>query len=127
MTDAEIIKALSIHSDFKSNCEECAFQGDTFCVRSLTGEALNLIERQRSKIENLEKREYPYTFIMQSRGCGKLAFERTIKNFKAEAVKEFAEKLKMCAESSRDYSQWVFSINESQLDNLVKEMTGGAE
>ena len=44
------------------------------------------------------------------------------KEIKSEAVREFVKTLKMCAESSQDYSEWVFTIRESQLDKLVEEM-----
>ena len=43
---------------------------------------------------------------------------------KAEAVKEFAARLKEKSDSRFDYSELVFEISEGNIDNLVKEMAG---
>ena len=43
---------------------------------------------------------------------------------KAEAYKEFAERLKEKSDSRFDYSELVFEISEEDIDNLVKEMVG---
>ena len=43
---------------------------------------------------------------------------------KAEAYKEFAERLKEKSDSRFDYSELVFEISEEDIDNLAKEIIG---
>ena len=102
MTDNEIIKALEtcILGDCDvCNCK-CGSVGD--CRDTLNKHSLDLINRQQAEIERLEKHTEMYHEV------------------RAEAIKEFAEKLK-----KRFYliaGRCV--VNVYQIDNLVKEMVG---
>ena len=122
MNDNEIIKAL-----------ECCKTGD--CIHCpkwkneyISGEcndilhfALDLINRQKAEIERKDRILESYA-LQYGTATDK---EVLLKQAKAEAIKEFAEKLK------EKYSQAdilcprrIISITEKGLDNLVKEMVG---
>ena len=123
MTDTEIIKALECCAadSTKDTCVCCPF-GRTANCNQLEGLALDLVNRQQAEIERLK--EMVGEVIIPARGGGKTAFLMLrIKAFQAEAIREFAEKLKdqsewhSCRERSFDY------ICLDDIDNLVKEMT----
>lgn len=132
MTDNEIIKALErcIASDGKRDCDICPFSDELLfedCTGTLMSETASLINRQKEEIEGLKNRD------LQVEVSEKL--EREIK---AEAVKEFVERLK----EQDGYDNHVFDdcasilvpeeylkgrdekIKEvwNTIDNLVKEM-----
>ena len=75
--------------------------------------ALDLINRQQTEIENLKK---AYEIYEESSG---------LKWAKAEAIKEFAERLKHGKYYDLNYCEWVVEVGVSEIDNLVKEMTEG--
>lgn len=118
MTDNEIIKAL----EFDKNSE-------------LDQEVLNLINRQKAEIERLQKSngEMFVTISEQDAEIEELKSARrsALKVFqlhteiRAEAIKEFAETAKSKAHFSEDFGEACVSCYD--LDNLVKEMTGGSE
>jgi hypothetical protein len=82
--------------------------------------ALDLINRQQAEIERLQKVNDSFTDI------GKMYSE-----IKAEAIKEFAERLKNIYIKDKRYDRpnahtlidWLFA----NIDNLVKEMVGDTE
>ena len=83
MTDNDIIKALECCGAGWDGCEPCPlcnYDGD--CLESIVGDILNLITRQKAEIERLKATVDSFTDI------GKLYSE-----IKAEAIKEFAERL----------------------------------
>lgn len=104
MTDDEIIKVLEWH--VKADCcEDCeAFENGCNEI-ILTEKVLDLINRQKAEIEQLNK-------------------------LKSEAIKEFAEKLKKEAFDydvtfgfGREHCTEAVSVND--INRLVEEMTGG--
>ena len=101
MTDNEIIKALEY-------CKDCSAK--------LNVEIIDLINRQQKDIDDLCKvlgRAYQENcFLEASRKC-----------VKAEAIKEFAEKLKDDMVPNID-DTYIESFVEEYIDNLVKEMVG---
>ena len=105
-TDEEIIKALECCT--LGDCFPCAYGNiGVGCRDKMNADALDLIKRQKAEIEEL--REIIFTDRSEA-----------IKNLKAEAIKEFAERLKGKAEFTtiagyRDYGRLI--------NNLVKEMT----
>ena len=127
MNDAGIIKALecfAIDKDFdESCCIGCAFETKSICCENASNgiarKALHTIKCQQAEIEKLKLENH---VLSQNRITMPERLE-IVNNAKDKAIREFADKLKNCAESSRDYSEWVFTINESALDNLVKQMT----
>ena len=131
MTDNEIIKALEIcskstngcsHSNY--TCEDCYLNGQPMCSSVLFQDTLDLINRQKAEIERLEER------IIEVQRCDKELIEtlhkiheEKIEAAKAEAIKEFAERLKMQGVTFL-HNKVVLS---NEIDNLVKEMVGDAE
>ena len=131
MTDNEIIKALECLRGNAFDCGECPYCScyPAPCEQQVAKDALFLITRQQTEIERLKNRD------MQVEVSDKL--EREIK---AEAVKEFTERLK----EQDGYDNHVFDdcasilvpkeylkgrdekIKEvwTTIDNLVKEMVG---
>lgn len=106
MTDTEIIKALECCSSRK-NCEEnCPYfelKRNFFeCVQVSTSDAIDLIKRQQAEIEKA----------------------------RAEAIKEFADKLKekavdvgICDAQGNSFGGATV-VFVGDIDNLVKEMVG---
>lgn len=114
LTDEEIIKALTELSRYTG------FQKKYTQVLNAT---LDLIKRQKSEIERL-KGSTIVNNIME--------IQRIKREAKAEASKEFAERLKLHSYIMSDESQTgiinrhsVVTVN--QIDNLLKEMVGDEE
>lgn len=136
MTDNEIMQALKCCSVFDcDSCPLCSY-GDTSVVCSgyLYGEIIDLINRQRAEIgrmkenhvKNFEKWEL---LDRKTKQFYAERYEEAKEIVKAEAIKEFAEKLKnkvivdlFCGVDSADYLDDILFKN---IDNLVKEMVGG--
>ena len=114
MTDNEIKKALECCSrNTEYDCNHCSYFVDdeittTQCMCNLMKLALDLINRRDAEIErlkDLEKNVYE-------------TVAKLINKIKAEARKEFTERLKGLSEyGTINLSPW-------QVDNLVKEMEG---
>lgn len=122
MTDNDIIKALEccLNLDCKKSpmeiCDPCPYFHEGNCTYLLKENALNLINRQKAEIERLEKQ-------LDSK-C-----DRCIARDRAEAIKEFAWRLKgFCTETTTDNincpSVMVLSFADEIIDDLVKEMIG---
>lgn len=123
MTDNEIIKALECCVD-EHSCYECIYRlgMSAQCMNNLMRNTLTLINRQKAEIEKLKT-------DFQIEASNKLE-----KEIKAEAIKEFAERLKnhlrqqpkWCINRERhrnvgfSYDDVFFSI-----DHILKEMTEG--
>ncbi len=101
-TDEEIIKALECCKD--CCCKQCDEEPDF-------QESINLINRQRSEIERLEK-----TYKADQQLIS--ALNKSNNLAKAEAYKEFAERLKGYRNGN-----YIF-VSTALLDNLLKEMVG---
>ena len=141
MTDNEIIKALDCCSNRHKTCHDCVFCEDNDlvsdignCVRRLKIQALDLINRQKAEIENLNielsaMRGAAYSYKAEAERLSVLAklgnmrandyraMRDKCKTAKAEAYKEFAERLKENAFPLR------FATN-TEIDNLLKELVG---
>ena len=117
MTDNEIVKALECCSVGTFACDEqcpCFHSKSklkvTSCRFELIGDALDLINRQKAEIERL-KTDSKRLKKVQMQLDDLCKMHRVIK---AEAYKEFAEKLKELLGVTK------FSL----IDNLVKELKG---
>lgn len=112
-TDEEIIAGLEqcIVSITVDACEGCPF--DDFCnedVYILEKEALGLIRRQKAEIERLERHTKMHDEIQ------------------AEAIKEFADRLKAKAKMGRGYYGNVYhTVSVNDITSLVNEMTEDAK
>ncbi len=123
MTDNEIVKALECCSSevlVNLNCSHCPYQCPN-CMTILYKDALALINRQKAEIDRQDKEIERLNGILEN-----YAFEygttvdkeRFLKKARAEAVKEFAERVK---EKIRTMSRIV--VYDEDIDNLVKEFT----
>lgn len=94
-------------------CKECPYYDPYLkypCADQLKWAALNVIDRREAELEDLRE----IVFMDRS---------EAYKNLKAEAIKEFAEAVKM--EFYREFDEIIPSIMADKIDNLVKEMTEG--
>lgn len=123
-TDEEIKSSLEVIATTQ-NCNECKIRnckwGTCNCSQITANAALDLINRQKEEIERLKNRD------MQVEVSDKL--EREIK---AEAVKEFAEKLEEklgCCHIISDGEHCGFDCGDTHgcIDDLLKEMVGVRE
>ena len=113
MTDNEIIKALECKGGGKMDCLSCPYSPRyPDCDRGAARDAIRLINRQKAKIERLKVE------------CGKAQYEKYRADFeefraeiKADAVKEFAERLKDKFDKyGVDYTAYTMG------DDIVREM-----
>lgn len=128
MTDNEIVKVLECCRN--GTCRECPYVDEGYCGRRMISGSLDLIKRQQAEIE--EKFE---TIGQQGRYIKglkeenekiktkiyKMAIDKALaEKARAEAIKEFADKLKAIGtkEGAYDY------VSVFEIDNLVKEMAG---
>ena len=122
MTDNEIIKAYgccNLSHDECGGCDNCPCKIEGDCIVpsgfELEREVFNLLHRQKAEIERLQK-------LLDDK-C-----DRCIAKDKAEAVKEFAERLKEYVESYDVTTGYkiiiVNAVEEETIDNLVKETVG---
>lgn len=136
ITDEDIIKALERCGEIDyAPCDRCIFYKKRDCIVELSENALDLIKRQRAEIERLQeyyKRYYDLTREtkelqdeVEHARDRLLLFDDAITNAKAEAIKEFAERLKENRTRifNTIYSEYHFG---EIIDTLVKEMTESA-
>ena len=126
MTDNEIVKALEycFTNDWnRTKCDKCKFYtGTTQCVEDLKSASIYLIKRQQAEIERLKcemgkllPKDCAYTVQMEV--SNKLETQ-----IRAEAVREFAERLK---EKKRELDRFI--LYDEDIDNLAKEIAGDTE
>ena len=130
-TDKEIKKALECCSE-ANNCGECEYEptehqiGTVGCCNELMKDALDYINRLEAENSNLTSN---LTSLQNDLTSAKAEVEElrsnldvvnhTISYFKAEAVKEFVEKLT----DKIGFNSSMIDVYE-EIDNLVKEMVG---
>ena len=113
MTDNEIKKALECCMKICKDCDNCPCINNDYinvydCKYALLKNALNLINRLKAENERLSKITRPL-----------------IAEIKAEAYKEFAERLKEKSfQSFGNYGITRDVVEVCDIDNLVKEMAG---
>jgi hypothetical protein len=122
MTDDEIIKALECCScGYCYRGEGCPLANDdsydddiSKCTSKLSENALSLINRQRAEIAEYQK-HIDNDIIY-------------VKRVKAEAIKEFTQRLKEYSTETIIGGKYKFQVVTTKcIDNLVKEMTEGTE
>lgn len=121
MTDNEIIKALECCTSWgcETSCADCPLH-DTGCLHfNKLGETLDLINRQKATIEQLEKDKESFANSYAK------AVARNL-TIKAEAVKEFAKKFKKIAIKDKSPMLCIpyYRMSVKTFDNLVEEMVG---
>ena len=122
ITDEEIKSSLEVIATTR-NCNECKIRnckwGTCNCSQITANAAIDLINRQQAEIERLEKiRKADNNLITSLNKCYETA--------KAEAYKEFAEKLKeKCYEDFQETDEMLSPyVTDDDIDNLLKEMEG---
>ena len=103
------------------NCSECAYQKTLpfpSCTRMCAKNALDLIKRQKAKIESLEKE------LMKCKLEKELLYNVSVEKQNI-AIKEFAERVKEKLQWDVEFDNKL--VFESDIDSLVKEMTEGSE
>lgn len=154
MTDEQIIKALKYcyrdmnYVKCNSNCpmyEYC--ESDEENEMNICGLAFELINRQKAEIEGLykinkssEEEIHELRTELLKRQNLEESFCRTINQFdkrlaktvkaeRAETIKEFAERLKSLAYTSKDWShgEHPYVVEVEDIDNVVDEMTEGKD
>lgn len=152
MKDKEIIKALECcnKSDNGKGCFECPYrQYCPDCLRRRNEDTIDLINRQKAEIERLtahleelaDEVEDKMTYMCGCKNCietVKRIIKDDVKPFdmycdscnrckhrEAEAVKEFAERLKFEKATGMNwFGKEHYSVKVEEIDKLVKEMVG---
>lgn len=130
MTDKDIIKALEC-CGIKTDCKGCYFdthESEDICAREVVKNAFDLINRQQTEIERLQKKVDELAEVLSD------AIKIRYKEAKSEAIKEFAEQLKQTITNeintyynSNGGGYYLAEDTIEDIDNLVKEMAGNAE
>lgn len=128
ITDEEIIKVLECCADSKNyQCNKCPLYAD--CEKaSIAENALDLINRQKSEIERLKecpKCVYEYDGeVTEYCVQGPCSNFKTVEQIKAEAYKEFAERLKEKIWDVDCRVGYVQVVDMGDIDETLKEMVG---
>ena len=138
MTDEQIIKGLECCADDSViRCEECPYGVNIFACNQMQmrKDALDLINRQQAEIEKLDKESTNIVKMLDEK-CDE-CIEFNNRRAKAEAIKEFAERLHCHCESiinepwnEKAYpNSWACAYKEFEdvIENLVKEMVGDTD
>lgn len=120
MTDNDIIKALECCGCDNYQCDNCPYAYKTCTVYK---DSLDLINRQKAEIERLreETAELIDDRYATQLLCHLIKKEDDTRNVRSDAIKEFAERLKIYSCRLKDGHDMVDVIC---IDNLVKEMAG---
>ena len=119
LTDSEIVKALECCIESNS-CSKCPFANIAdirICTSEMSKNSLDLINRLQAENED-------FKFLYENLKVEHLETIKAIKYHKAEAYKEFAERLKN--ETFKiDYCSSIYNVVDvDDIDNLVREMVG---
>lgn len=140
MTDEQIVKAL-VQCASEEYCSGCSMLGRASvgyeCMKKVMKDAVDLIKRQQAEIESLEA-DYENVYkqatadLLASITDGGTSCEWCIDKHRAEAIKEFAERLKETnlyefIEEYFDNAELCYEVRSDLfndfIDNLVKKMT----
>ena len=137
LTNADIISSLEVIATTR-NCNECKIRnckwGTCNCEQITANAALDLIKCQKAEIERLksandEKFNQWNMLAEKTKRHYADLYEEAKGSLKAEAYKEFADRLKLHSYIMSDESQTgiinrysIVTVN--QIDNLLEEMVG---
>lgn len=125
MTDKEILRMLECCSADENKCDECPIQyecqSNPFAVSLEKKETLKFVKRQQAEIERLKNYEELYEDLKTENLETIRLIQGSINSARAEAVKEFWERLK----SANTLDERI--ISAATGDKLVKEMTEGRD
>ena len=140
MTDNEIIKALECCPQHIM-CGHCPFRNVENCMSALYVDALDLINRQKAEIDELQRRNSELEIELKAMRGAANSYKAEIERFadigklygeiRAEAIKEFAEKvnrelwdLPIMSDEDGEYDYVCTESLVDYIDNIVKEMVG---
>ena len=138
---SRVLKALKCCANFKSDCEVCPYMGEEKCASISINDAINLIISQKEENERLEKEIERLDIELKAmRGVAnsyKAEVERLketfrkrvgreieetynylLKEIKAEAIKEFADRLIEIGVQEGAYEY----VSVYDIENIVKEL-----
>ena len=146
MTDEQIMQGLKWCYQVEGSCGDCPYRPDDIkkakCHDRLGNDVIGLIERQRAEIEaskellkviGVELENVKNLIVQNNKSKLKIydAYEQKLKTARAEAIKEFAEKLKdeinQAIYTYYNHAAGGYYLAENcidEIDNLVKEMVG---
>ena len=127
LTDEEIISSLELIAT-TGNCNECKIRnckwGTCNCTQITANAALELINRQKSEIEELKN------YVNRCKS-GKEYWVKCLLEKPNEAIKEFADKLEeKCGIFTPLGVNWIEEtkvVKVSDIDKILKEMVGEEE
>ena len=124
LTDNEIVKAMTCYINHQ-DCDECKYCiDDYFCNKAqICIDALDLINRLQAENERLESLSERLGVSVNWKADYIYELEDNLKTAKAEAYKEFAERLKEKAKPHY-FDNCNFAVPIDDIDNLLKEMVG---
>lgn len=108
-TDEQIVKALECCCE--GECAGCIYDEQTACKEYLLTATLSLIISQKAEIDRLQR-------------LGAAATRKMV-NARAEAIKEFAERLKEYLDDFYTTGEDALFDTVSAIDEIVKELTEG--
>ena len=118
-TDDEVIKALECCKQPIPMCHSCPIGEGDMCFDFMKEKAISIINRQKAEIERLKKIGDDKTSEVLRHDASIRELHKQLETAKAEAIKEFAERLydniKYIPDEDLDI--------EYEINNLVKEMT----
>lgn len=125
-TDEEIMKGLDFCCN-THNCLNCPYlKVGMSCIGIMQSDVLTLIKKQQAKIERL-KCEIDKLLPKDCSYAVQMEVSNNLETkIRAEAIKEFAERLKEMKYESIEWShgKHPYVVEESDIDNLVEEMAG---
>ena len=94
MTESEIMKALECHINDITTCGECPLKRDLGCSHTLSKSALDLINRKNAEKDELQHEKAKLQHKIEELNFENLQLVASFRDLKAEAIKEFAERVK---------------------------------
>ena len=157
LTDEDVVEGLErcISTTTAEACEGCPFNKQNLCNKdqwALERYALDLIKRQKAENDSAKAKieicaeviERQDAEIKRVKECPKCVYEydgeiteycvqgpcsnfKTVEQIKAEAYKEFAERIRECCTSNDDLSADVWVSVTTDINCVLKEMVGEEE
>lgn len=119
-TDEEIVKALECCLCDNLECSQCQNKElDRIECDELATKTIDLINRQKENIERLNKKVEELSDVLSD------TIRISYAEAKAEASKEFAERIRECCTSNNDLSADAWLSVTTDIDCVLKELCGG--
>ena len=117
MTEAEIMKAFECCKEYRCRGKHCPFYEYGDCKERLDVLKIDFIKRKNAEIEVLQKAIQVQEIMLGNQ-------DYAIKKAKAEAIKEFAERVKEKKRVWEDNGYWIEYIPFNEIDQIAKGMGG---